>query len=360
MAYVIYCTANKSILEKNPNQSIEEVLKIIKKDPHEYRHALLEHQENYNIAFEAIKKNYGIYNFIPEKLRNNYSITKLVIRKNGLYLNIIPKKFINKEIIDLAISNNSASIQYVPESFITNDMLEYVIHNNPYNIIRIPKKFITEELKLFTKKSFINIKTSINYSDIPEYFKEDIDIILKIAKGGYCDSIKDKLKIKDTSILILSVNPSLLKYVPNEFFNDFDYKMRLVVCNQKIVEFNKDPILNMLWYIEWNFEKYEKNYIEIIQNIKYLIYSINFYKLLTILLNDDDYRKIIIDHLHLFVELINNDEKLLLFFDHNNILFYELKMLIPETLLENEDEDKYEQQKEYIKKKFPNKYIYFF
>lgn len=360
MSYVIYCTSKECILEKNPNQSIEEVLKIVKKNPEEYRYALLEHQENYNIAFEAIKKNYGIYNLIPEKLRNNYSITKLVIRKNGLYLNKIPKKIINKEIIDLAILNNSASIQYVPESFITNDMLEYVIHNNPYNIKHIPEKFITQELKLITKESFMNLKTSINYSDVPECFKDDVDIILKIAKSGYCDSIKEKLKIKDTSILILSINSSLLEYVPNEFIDDFDYKMRIIVCNQKIIKFNKDPILNMLWNIQWNFEKYEKNYIEIIQNIKYLIYSENFYKLLNILLNDNDFRKIIIDHLHLFVELINNDEKLLLFFDHNNILFYELKMLIPETLLENEDVNKYEQQKEYIKKKFPNKYIYFF
>jgi len=364
----MYLRAPSCILEKNPNKTIEEVLKIVEKKPYEYQYALPEHKENINIAITALKKNSDIYNFIPEKLRNNnYYINKLAVQKDGINLKYIPFKFINKEIINLAIFNKTRSIcydpadgcnifKYIPEKFMTNKIITDIININPLRINDIPTKFITEELLLIAKKSFL--KKPLKYSNIPEYFKDDIDIILKIANSGFCDSIKEKLKSKDISILILSVNPSLIKYVPNEFFDDFDYKMRLVVCNYHIVKFNNEPILNMLWNIEWNFDIYEKNYVEIIQNIKYLIYSTNFYKLLKILLNDIDYKKIIIDHLHLFVELINNDEKLLLLFNDNNILFFELKMLIPEN--ENTiNEYECEYQKKYIQEKFPNKYIYF-
>lgn len=355
MSYIVYFEAKKCILEQEPNKPINEVLKLIQKNSYEYKYALYEHKINYDIAFAAIKKNIYMYNYIPEELRNkNYYINKFVVRKNGLYLKEIPAKFINREIINLSILSDSKSIKYVPKSFITNDMITYVVKNNPYNIKYIPNDLITKEILSVTKKSLMNIFDPLNYEDIPENFKDDIDIILKIASKSYCDSIKEKLKLKNISILILTVNPSLIEYVPNEFFDDFDYKMRLVVCNQNIIKFNKDPILNMLWNIQWNFDKYEKNYVEIIQNVKYLIYSTNFYKLLKILLNDDDFRKIIIDHLHLFVELINNDEELLLFFDQNNIIFYEILLPKPET------KDKHDELIKQIKLKFPNNYIYFF
>lgn len=355
MTYILHFEAKKCILEQEPNKSINEVLKIVQKNSHEYEYALYEHKINFDIAFAAIKKNISMYNYIPEELRNkNYYINKFIVKKDGLYLNKIPAKFINREIINLAILSNSKSIKFVPKSFITNDMITYVVNNNPYYIKYIPNNLITKEIIAITKESLMKQKYSLNYINIPEIFKDDIDIILKIASEGFCDSIKEKLKFKDLSILILKVNPSLIKYVPNEFFDDFDYKMRLVVCNQNIKKFNKDLILNMLWNIQWNFDKYEKNYVEIIQNVKYLIYSTNFNKLLKILLNDDDYRKIIIDHLHLFVELINNDEELLLFFDHNNIIFYEILSPKPET---KDEHDEFIKQ---IKFKFPNKYIFFY
>jgi hypothetical protein len=92
----MYLRAPSCILEKNPNKTIEEVLKIVEKKPYEYQYALPEHKENINIAITALKKNSDIYNFIPEKLRNNnYYINKLAVQKDGINLKYIPFKVVD-------------------------------------------------------------------------------------------------------------------------------------------------------------------------------------------------------------------------------------------------------------------------
>ena len=153
------------------------------------------------------------------KRRVTKKLALIAVEKDGFALQFVPAHFVNKEIVKLAISNNAMAIQYVPNVFLTKEICNECFKRNPAVLGYLPEKYVTKQMCIdaVNSNSFfvhdLSERGKIEYfgnkdfdlvifDDIPEKFRNDIDVldaIIKLYKYG--------------SLPLLKWNERLIKYL---------------------------------------------------------------------------------------------------------------------------------------------------
>ena len=329
---------------------------IVSKDGELIKFASNYLQNNFIIAKTAIINNSYAYNFISKRLKNNPDIISLVSQSsNGEMIALIDTSLLTEDLVNNFLEHSIISsrfIHFIPEKILTKKIIMKILNKSPVSLCKVPLELI------------------------------DDDIILYMIKNNYMEYLKEyNIQITNTSLIIeaLKINHKYINSVSKELLNDEHFVLKIVAINgdfilksstqlqnnrdiiicainhsKKLIKYNNILLYNQVWNIQWNFEKFEKNFIEILENIKYMPFTDNIGKLLNIILSDDDFKKIIIDNYNEYLyDVITYNEDYIIFFQKYNILFFNI--IVVRLLYTNINDD--EIKAHYRDTLYPNKII---
>lgn len=324
-------------------------------------------KNRFKIAEIAIKNNPRSYKFISNELKINKDIINLVINNSKHYTDIITlfdKSLLTIDLINSIINNTSIDydfILFIPEELLTKEIIINFINKNPNNswairniLHKIPLKFYDNDIILnIIKNNFKNLKYFLEYFDIQ---LNDKSFFLKALKINheFINYISDRILSSDKqySDLILSdkkfimeildINSNFILDISSELQIDRDRDIIIYAINRckDFVKYNNILLYNQVWNIQWNFKNFEKNYIEILENMKYMPYTDNIGILLDNILyqhdilSDEEYKSLINDKYSKYLTdilLFNNDknEEYIILFEKYNIRCFNFNEIKP-------------------------------
>ena len=241
-----------------------------------------------DIILKLLKIDINNFNYIPEIFKNNKDIILNAVKifPNFLYheFEIIKNINCDKKFILELIKYNYCNYNYIPDIFkIDEDII--------FTVIKIDKNFIINKknikynkdslLKIINKDTILKlIKYNINFFKyIPDIFKNDLDIILKIIE------IDDNFIIKNYSLEYY--NNIILNLIKNEnnFLLNKNIILRLINNDSKIFDYipniyqnDKDILLKKIEMENimsiHNLTIFFSRYFHKLKNNKYFIYKI--------------------------------------------------------------------------------------
>jgi hypothetical protein len=329
---------------------------IVSKDGELIKFASNYLQNNFIIASIAIRNKSSAYNFISNRLKNNHDIISLVSQSSdGNIIEFIEPHLITEHIIENFLDNSIISskfISFIPEKFLTKKIIMKILNKSPVSLCKISLELIDDDIILNMIKN--------NHIDYLKEYNIQITNTLLIIEAlkinfKYIDNVsKELLNDKQFVLKIVAINGDFILKVSTELQNNRDIIICAINHSKKLIKYNNILLYNQVWNIQWNFDKFEKNFIEILENIKYMPFTDNIGKLLHIILSDDDFKKIIIDNYNKYLhDVIIYNEDYIIFFQKYNILFFSM---IEVRLLDTNIND--DEIKAYYKDTlYPNKII---
>ena len=317
-------------------------------------------KNNFVIAKIAIMNDVRSYIYISNELQNNNDIIDLVITSNKYLFDIITlfdKSVLTIDLINRIIDNSlitSNFIEYIPNELLTKEIIIKIINNAPLSTInKIP-------LDLFDNDIILNIIKNNNLKNLKCYLEKnniqitDISLILKALEINfeYINYIsKELLNNKEFVMKILSINGDFILNISDELKNDCHVIIHAINHCKHITEYNHILLYNQVWNIQWNFNKFEKNYIEILENMKYMPFTENIGILLDNILSqhdilsDKEYKKLITEKYSKYLTdilIYNNDknEEYIIWFEKYNIRCFNFNEVKPLDCDEIADEER--------------------
>lgn len=288
-------------------------------------------KNNFIIAKTAINNNDYAYKFISNRLKKNNEIINLVGKINANAVNnLFDKSIITTDII-LNIINNSININYnfiniIPQELLTQEIAFKLIKRNIYCFLTIPIKLINNDILLYIiEKNYLILILKRNIKITDE------NLILNALKlnSEYINYIPlYLLSNKNFALKIVSINSDFISKLSNHLEHDRDIIICAINNNIKCIKYNNILLYNQVWNIQWNFNKYKKNYIKILKNIKYMPFTNNIEKLLHIILSNNNLKKIIINkYSYYLIDIFKyNSKEYIALFEIYDIIFLNINL----------------------------------
>jgi hypothetical protein len=275
-----------------------------------------------NVAFDILKTNISSIEFMPFNIRDNENIMLYIVNKDGLLIIHGSLRIQNtKSIIIAAILSNKKVLDYgyinINNFKNDNDIIQAAILQEPILIANFPDnkdlalkaisvdysvfEFISKDLKKDKDVIIHSINNGLTLEYIDNDLKYDKDILdialfkninnhkylpnflkIKILKQGYNCLIENEEFMLD----IVSIDGMLIKYGSNKIKNNYSIIIAALINNKNVINLldKNDTLINLIYQIEYN---YEKSYLKLRDIIKYIDYvskTKNYNKLLKLLL----------------------------------------------------------------------------
>jgi hypothetical protein len=287
---------------------------------------------SYKVALDILENNISSIETMPYNIRDNENIMLYVVNKDGLLIIHGSSRIQNtKSIIIAAILSNKKVLDYgyinINKFKNDNDILYAAILQEPILIANFPDNkflalkaisedytvfdFISNNLKKDKDIVLYSIKNGLSLNFIDNSLKYDDDILnaallqdvnnhkflpndLKIdilKKGWLTDN-------EEFMLDIVNIDGMLLKYGSNNIKKKYSIVVPALINNKGVIELvnKKDTLVNLIYQIEYN---YEKSYLKLRDIIKYIGYvskTKNYNRLLNLLLTK---------HKHICLKQIN-------------------------------------------------------
>jgi len=275
-----------------------------------------------NVAFDILKTNISSIEFMPFNIRDNENIMLYIVNKDGLLIIHGSLRIQNtKSIIIAAILSNKKVLDYgyinINNFKNDNDIIQAAIIQEPILIANFPDnkylalkaisvdysvfEFISKDLKKDKDVIIHSINNGLTLEFIHNDLKYDKDILdiallkninnhkylpndlkIKILKLGHSCLIDNEEFMLD----IVNIDGMLLKYGSNKIKNNYSIIIAALINNKNVINLlNKNDILiNLIYEIEYNYEKSCLKLRDIIKYIDYVSKTKNYNKLLKLLL----------------------------------------------------------------------------
>lgn len=264
-----------------------------------------------DVAFDILENNISNIEFMPYYIKDNENIMLYVVNKDGLLIIHGSTRIQNtKSIIITAIKSNKKVLDYgyinINNFKYDNDILHSAILQKPILIANFPDNkflvfqaisidytvfdFISNNLKKDKEIVLYSIKKGLSLEFIDNKLKYDIDV-LKIA---LLNDINNHIFLPNDLVIdnekdmldIINIDSMLLKYGSNNIKKNYSIIIPALIKNKNVINLvNKnDPLINLIYEIEYNYEKSFLQLRDIIKYIKYISKTNNFNKLLKLLL----------------------------------------------------------------------------
>jgi hypothetical protein len=240
---------------------------------------------SFNIILDILNNNIYSISYMPFDIRNNEEIMLEIVKIDGLLIIYGSEKIQNNKtiIIEAILSNKKV----LDNSYINinnfkddKDILLTAISQKPILIANFPND---KELVL----KAISIDYNI-FDYISNNLQKDIDVVLLAVKNGLSlEYIDDNLKYNEYILnYALLNNINNYKYLPNHLKNNYSIIIPALINNKEIINLiNKnDPLINLIYEIEYNYDNAYLNLKDIINNIEYVSKTKNYKKLLKLLI----------------------------------------------------------------------------
>jgi hypothetical protein len=303
---------------------------VVNNDGLQIKYASDNLKNNYKIAITAISNNDFAYKFISDKLKKDTTIINLVGKIHAHAIKFLPdKSYITLDFINNIIDNSCYLyfdfVKLIPKKLLTQDICLKLVKRNDSIFYDIPKKFINNDIIYYIikqKKIIFLLDRNINITE------EIILYALKLNKEDYSYIPKNFLNKKSFILKMVAIDSDFICLIPPKLQNDCDIIICAINNNKKFTQHNNVLLYNQVWNIQWNFNKFEKHYIEILENIKYMPYTNNIEKLLNIIFSDTYLKNLILNTdkysnylIELFKYYKDNTEDYVLIFEKYNIRF---------------------------------------
>ena len=273
-----------------------------------------------NVAFDILKINISSIEFMPFNIRDNENIMLYIVNKDGLLIIHGSLRIQNtKSIIIAAILSNKTVLDYgyinINNFKDDNDIIQAAILQEPILIANFPDnkdlalkaisvdytvfEFISKDLKKDKDVIIHSINNGLTLEYIDNDLKYDKDILdvallkninnhkylpndLKIdllKKGWLSDN-------EEFMLDIVNIDGMLLNYGSKNIRQNYSIIIAALINNKNVINLlNKNDILiNLIYEIEYNYEKSYLKLRDIIKYINYVSNTKNYNKLLKLLL----------------------------------------------------------------------------
>lgn len=275
-----------------------------------------------DIAFDILKTNISSIEFMPFNIRDNENIMLYIVKKNGLLIIHGSLRIQNtKCIIIAAILSNKKVLNYgyinINNLKNDNDIITTAILQEPILIANFPNnkdlalkaisidysvfEFISKDLKKDKDVIIYSINNGLTLEYIDNDYKYDKDILdialLKnINNHKYLpNDLKIKILKQDHGCLIdneefmldiVNIDGMLIKYGSNNIKKNYNIITNALINNKNVINLlNKnDTLIDLIYQIEYNYEKSYLKLRDIIKYIEYVSKTKNYNKLLKLLL----------------------------------------------------------------------------
>jgi hypothetical protein len=274
------------------------------------------------VALDILENNISSIETMPYNIRDNENIMLYVVNKDGLLIIHGSSRIQNmKSIIIAAIISNKKVLDYgyinINKFKNDNDILYAAILQEPIVIANFPDNkflalkaiskdytvfdFISNNLKKDKDIVLYSIKNGLSLNFVDNSLKYDTDILnaallqdvnnhkflpndLKIdilKKGHGCLTDNEEFMLD-----IVNIDGMLLKYGSNDIKQKYSIIVPALINNKDVFELvNKnDTLVNLIYQIEYNYEKSYLKLRDIIKYIKYVSKTKNYNRLLNLLL----------------------------------------------------------------------------
>jgi hypothetical protein len=274
------------------------------------------------VALDILENNISSIETMPYHIRDDENIMLYVVNKDGLLIIHGSSRIQNtKSIIITAIISNKKVLDYgyinINNFKNDNDILYAAILQEPILIANFPDNkflalkaisldytvfdFISNNLKKDKDIVLYSIKNGLSLNYIDNSLKYDNDILnaallkdvnnhkflpndLKIdilKKGLLCLTDNEEFMLD-----IVNIDGMLIKYGSNYIKTKYSIIVPALINNKDVIELvNKnDTLINLIYQIEYNYEKSYLKLRDIIKYIKYVSKTKNYNKLLNLLL----------------------------------------------------------------------------
>jgi len=274
------------------------------------------------VALDILENNISSIETMPYNIRDNENIMLYVVNKDGLLIIHGSSRIQNtKSIIIAAILSNKKVLDYgyinINKFKNDNDILYAAILQEPILIANFPDNkflalkaisedytvfdFISNNLKKDKEIVLYSILNGLSLNFVDNSLKYDTDILnaallqdinnhkflpndLKIdilKKGHGCLTDNEEFMLD-----IVNIDGMLLKYGSNNIKTKYSIVVPALINNKGVIDLvNKNDILiNLIYQIEYNYEKSYLKLRDIIKYIKYVSKTKNYNRLLNLLL----------------------------------------------------------------------------
>jgi len=284
------------------------------------------------VALDVLKNNISSIEIMPYNIRDNENIMLYVVNKDGLLIiHGSPRIQNTKSIIIAAILSNKKVLDYgyinINNFKNDNDILYAAILQEPILIANFPDNkflalkaisedytvfdFISNNLKKDKDIVLYSIMNGLSLNFIENDLKYDKDILNaallkdvnnhKFLPNDLKINILKKGQLTDNEefmLDIVNIDGMLLKYGSNNIKTKYSIIVPALINNKDVINLvNKnDTLINLIYQIEYN---YEKSYLKLRDIIKYIDYvskTKNYNRLLNLLLKK---------YKHICLKLIN-------------------------------------------------------
>ncbi|KAG2392405.1 hypothetical protein C9374_012657 [Naegleria lovaniensis] len=216
----------------------EFILKIVKHDPDSFEFAKGFYNDR-EIAYEAVKGNAAMYEFISNNLTQDREIVLEAVRKKGQLLNMIPKHFLSdREIVLEAVkADGDYALQFVKNETLRNDdeIIEAYVKKGCLRQLKGTRHASNKSLVL----QAVQVDgRSLYYAD--SEMKEDIEIVLAAVKsfGSALQEASQELKNNfEVAMAAVSEDGRAYKFVSDELKNNHDIIVKALQKDASMLEF---------------------------------------------------------------------------------------------------------------------------
>jgi hypothetical protein len=272
------------------------------------------------VALDILKNNISSIEFMPYNIRDNENIMLYVVNKDGLLIIHGSLQIQNtKSIIIAAIISNKNVLDYgyinINNFKDDNDILLAAIQQEPILIANFPDNkslalkaisidytvyyFISNNLKKdkdIVLYSIIN-GLSLQYIDNDLKYDKDILNIALLKNINNHNFLPNDLKIdllkkgclsdnEEFMLDVVNIDGMLIKYGSKKIKTNYSIIVAALINNKNVINLlNKnDHLINLIYEIEYNYEKSYLNLRDIIKYIDYVSKTKNYNRLLKLLL----------------------------------------------------------------------------
>jgi hypothetical protein len=272
------------------------------------------------VALDLLDNNISSIKTMPYNIRDNENIMLYVVNKNGLLIIHGSLRIQNtKSIIIAAIISNKKVLDYgyinINKFKNDNDILYAAILQEPILIANFPNNktlalkaigidytvfdFISNNLKKDKDIVLYSIKNGLSLNYVDNSLKYDDDILNaallkdennhKFLPNDLKIDILKKGRLTDNQefmLDIVNIDGMLIKYGSNDIKKKYSIIIPALINNKDVIELvNKnDTLINLIYQIEYNYEKSYLKLRDIIKYIEYVSKTKNYNRLLNLLL----------------------------------------------------------------------------